>query len=87
MFPILLLVILVYSGFCCEMFSQLEILGSSCMERSGIKIHTVDVTLRKANRFTVLLLVDKQTKKNQYGRSLALTPSHSLLAEVLLDYM
>jgi hypothetical protein len=68
----LLVVISVYSGYCLKCFLNLKSQGFACTERSGIKIYTTDVTLRKSNKFMVLLLVDKQTKKNQYGRSLGL---------------
>jgi hypothetical protein len=44
-------VLLVYNvsviGYCGELLSQREILGSSCMERGGMEEHTTDVTFRR----------------------------------------
>lgn len=49
MFLILLLASSEYLASVVKCFLNLKYQGSSCMERSGIKIHTTDVTSREAN--------------------------------------
>lgn len=71
-FLLLLFVISVFQASVMNFFLNLKPWGSSCMERAGMKVHTADVTFQKANKSTVLLLVDKQTRRNSCDRSLAL---------------
>ena len=49
MFLILLLASSEYLASAVKCFLNLKCLGSSCMERSSMKIHTTDVMSRKAN--------------------------------------
>lgn len=70
------------SGFCYELFSQPETLGLLRHGEKCMKVHTADVTLQKANKSTVLLLVDKQTRGNPSDRSLVYS-LHSLLVKAL----
>lgn len=81
-FLILLFVISVFQASVMNSFLNLKPWGSSGIERSGMKVHTADVTLQKTNKSTLLLLVDKQTRGNPSDRSLVYS-LHSLLAKAL----